>query len=196
MIKIRKRSQPVKKSKKIKHTIHRNKNIIIGILIIFLLIIIGFYVFVILNEPNESNGDDFTFTSVDGDELRLSNYRGKIIILDMWATWCRPCRSQMIELKKIYDIYPNKDLEIISIDVDTSETINQIRDFINSFKVQEGIELNWIFGKDDGNIWEKYKMANEGIPTLCIFDQDGNLYYQDEGAKDSGLLSQKIEDLL
>lgn len=196
MILIRKRSKPIKKSKKIKNTIRKNKNIIIAILIIIIFIVIGFYVLVNFNESDKSNQDDFIFTSVDGNDIHLSSYRGKIVVLDMWATWCRPCRSQMIELKKIYNIYPREDLEIISVDVDTSETLKQIKDFMDSFEQQEGIELNWIFGKDDGGIWQKYKMGNEGIPTLCIFDRDGNLYYQDEGAKDSLLLIQKIDDLL
>jgi len=87
-------------------------------------------------------------------------------------------------------------LEIFSIDVDTSETLKQIQDFKEMFKDQEGIELNWIFGKDDGSIWKKYMMSNGGIPTLCIFDQEGNLCFQDEGAKEAVILAQKIDDLL
>ena len=156
----------------------------------------GIYTLVALKKSDQGNAENFTFTSLDGNEIHLSSYRGKIVILDMWATWCKPCRSQMIELKKIYGYYPREKLEIFSIDVDTSETFQQIQDFREAFKNQGGIELNWIFGKDDGSIWKKYMTGDGGIPTICIFDQEGNLNFQEEGAKNAELLSQKIDDLL
>lgn len=194
---IRKRSNPIKKkSKKINTRIHRKIKRISGILIIIVLITSGFYVLATLNESDQRIKEDFIFTSVDGNEIHLSSYRGKIVILDMWATWCSPCLSQMTELKNIYEHYSRENLEIFSLDVDTSETFQQIQYFKDSFKAQEGIELNWIFGKDDGSIWQKYKMGNGGIPTLCIFDQEGKLYFQDEGVKDLKTLIQKIDDLL
>jgi thiol-disulfide isomerase/thioredoxin len=193
---IRKRSNPIKTSKKIKTSVHMNTKGIIGILILVILLVGGIYALVTLKELDQGIEEDFIFTSLDGNEIHLSSYRGKIVILDMWATWCKPCRSQMTELKKIYEHYPREKLEIFSIDVDTSETFQQIQDFREVFKNQEDIELNWIFGKDDGSIWQKYMMSNGGIPTLCIFDQEGNLYFQDEGAKDATALTQKIDDLL
>ena len=193
---IRKRSNPIKTSKKIKTRIHRNIKIIISILILVTLLFGGIYTLATLKKLDQGNEKDFTFTSLDGNEIHLSSYRGKIVILDMWATWCNPCRSQMTELKKIYEYYPREKLEIFSIDVDTSETLQQIKDFRGAFKNQEGIELNWIFGKDDGSIWKKYMTGDGGIPTICIFDQEGNLNFQEEGAKNAELLSQKIDDLL
>ena len=193
---IRKRSNPIKKSRRIKTYIHRKIKVIGSILIILLLIVSVFYILINLDDLDQSNSEDFIFTSLDGNEIHLNSYRGKIVILDLWATWCNPCRTQMIELKQIYDRYLRDELEILSIDIDTSETFQQIQDFRDSFMGQEGIELNWIFGKDDGSIWQKYKMGKGGIPTLCIFDQEGNLYFQGEGVKDSETITQKIDDLL
>ena len=145
---------------------------------------------------NVDSGEDFKFQGLDGSLLYLSDYRGKIVILDMWATWCSPCKYQMIELQEIYDSYTRDTLEILSIDVDPSETLQQIQDFILTSRSQDGIDLNWIFGKDNGKIWEKYMTNDGGIPTLCIFDQDGNLYFQDAGYKDATVISQKIDNLL
>ena len=102
----------------------------------------------------------------------------------------------MSELKEIYEHYPREKLEIFSIDVYTSETLQQIQDFREAFKNQEGIELSWIFGKDDSSIWKEYMTGDGGVPTLCIFDPKGNLCFQEEGLKDAELLSQKIDDLL
>ena len=196
VILIRRRSNPKKKSEKIETYIHKNIRFIASILVIIIILFGLVYVIFTLNNSSQNNGEDFIFTSVDGDEIHLSSYRGKIVILDMWATWCSPCRSQMTELKKLYNQYSRENLEIMSVDVDTSETFQQVQDFIDSFKEQMNIELNWVFGKDDGSIWEKYKMSNGGIPTLCIFDQEGKLCFQEEGARDAVTLNEKIDNLL
>jgi len=194
---IRKRSKPIKKSKKIKTRVHRNIKSITSILVIIIIILTaGIYVLATTDKSDLKDGEDFVFTSIDGNEIHLSSYRGKIVILDMWATWCGPCQLQMAELKKVYEHYSRENLEIFSLDVEASETLQQIQDFKEAFKDQRGIELNWIFGKDDGNIWQKYKTSKGGIPTLCIFDQKGKLYFQEAGVKDAAMLTQKIDNLL
>ena len=72
------------------------------------------------------------------------------------------------------------DLEIISVDIDPRESAQLIQSFRTWFKEQMGIELDWVFGIDDGSISEKY--MNEGaIPTLCIFDQKGRLKFRKAG---------------
>lgn len=128
-----------------------------------------------------NDGEDFVFTLLDGTERHLSDYRGKVVILDMWATWCTPCQLQMIELKKVYENYSRNDLEILSIDIEQSESASLIQSFIEEFKNQLGIELNWIFGMDNGSIWRKYMTGQGAIPTLYIFDQKGNVTFTHEG---------------
>lgn len=125
-------------------------------------------------------GEDFVFTLLDGTKKNLKDYRGKVVILDMWATWCSPCHAVLPELKKIYDYYNRDDLEIISLNIDLSESSQLIESFKEWFAGYYGIELNWIFGQDDGSISEKY--MNEGaIPTLAVFDQVGRLQYRKAG---------------
>ena len=131
------------------------------------------------SEKDEAH--DFVFTALDGSEKHLSDYRGKVVILDMWATWCGPCQFQMTELIKVYENYSKADLEIISVDIDPRETSQQIQSFKLEFEQEVGTELNWVFGIDDGSIWEKYKLENGGIPTLYIFDQKGNIHFSEEG---------------
>jgi thiol-disulfide isomerase/thioredoxin len=85
------------------------------------------------NSTNGTNGENFLFELPDSTEVELKEYRGKIVILDMWATWCSPCQYQMIELKKAYDTYSREDLEILSINVDPDETNQDILNFIELF---------------------------------------------------------------
>jgi len=131
------------------------------------------------NNTSSNGGDEFAFTALDGSTHHLSDYRGKVVVLDLWATRCNPCRYQMLELKKTYDHYSRSELEILSINMDPREGLQQIQDYVDSFGAY-GYDLNWVFGNDDGSIWNHYKIGG-GIPTLCIFDQEGNLQFSHEG---------------
>jgi thiol-disulfide isomerase/thioredoxin len=146
-----------------------------------IILIISFSILSGCFETTEKDvGEEFIFTTLDGSEKHLRDYRGKVVILDMWATWCGPCKAVIPELKKIYDTYSRDQLEIISVDIDPRESVQKIQSFIESFEEQYEIELDWIFGIDDGNISEKY-MKDDAIPTLAIFDQKGRLYYNEAG---------------
>jgi thiol-disulfide isomerase/thioredoxin len=162
-----------------------------------------------IDSNNENNkildGEEFSFLDINGIEKNLSDYRGKIVILDMWATWCSPCGYQMLELEKLYNFYNNEILEIISINIDQRETIKMVKDYINGFQ-KNGVNLNWIFGMDTKNIWEKYKIDG-GIPTLYIFDVNGIIHYHHEGVsvfseipsgwpKNTVTLKEKIDELI
>jgi thiol-disulfide isomerase/thioredoxin len=138
------------------------------------------------NNNGDGTGDNFTFVTIDNEQKQLSDYRGRIVILDMMATWCQPCQYQMFELKRAYENYSRNELEIISIDIDVRETAQQLRSYREAFKQQLGIELDWIFGMGDGSIWEKYKYIppgrdGPGVPTLYIFDREGKVYFRHVG---------------
>ena len=127
---------------------------------------------------NNTAGENFAFTTLDNEQEHLSDYSGKIVILDMMATWCQPCQYQMLELRKIYENYSRSDLEIISLDIDPRETSQQLASYREHF-ASYGYNLDWTFGMDDGSVAKKY--LGQGIPTLCIFDQQGNLTFKHEG---------------
>ncbi len=133
------------------------------------------------NGTTDNGGEDFVFTATDGSEKHLSDYRGKVVILDTWATWCGPCVVVMIELKKIYENYSRADLEILSINIESREGIQQIQEYRGLFVSQLGIELDWIFGNDiDGSISENY-LKEGAIPTLVIFNENGQRHYREAG---------------
>lgn len=133
-----------------------------------------------IDDKAPDSGDDFSFTTLDGETKYLSDYRGRIVILDMWATWCSPCQFQMLELRKIYENYSRNDVEILSIDIDPRETVQQIQIFLQTYQ-DYGYELTWVFGRDEGSIWETYQVGDGGIPALCIFDREGILSFSHEG---------------
>jgi len=147
---------------------------------LFLIIILFNLMTGCLDSSDDDEGDNFIFNTLEGDTKQLIDYRGKIVILDLWATWCSPCQFQMTELKKIYENYSRNDLEIISVDIDPREDVELIQSFRYWFNETIGIELDWIFGMDNGSISEKY-MKEGAIPTLCIFDKKGKLSFREAG---------------
>ncbi len=152
----------------------------------------------------DDSGEDFAFYSMDGTIKHLKDYRGKVVILDLWATWCNPCRYQMLELRKAYQNYSRDKLEILSINIDPREDLQTIQNFINQY-AQYGYTLDWVFGNEKDSL-DKY-MTTGAIPTLCIFDQHGNLYFAHTGliffsdipenwSGDKITLKQKIDELI
>ena len=174
------------------------------ILAVFILLILLTSLFAgCLNDSSDKNmeyGENFEFTTVDGSRKHLSEYQGKIVILDFMGANCAPCQGMMMVLKQLSEDYPDE-LEIVSIDVwivlgETSETLQQ---FINLFK-QEGVDLDWTFGVDDKSGTLYYKYASSGVPIIYILDENGNIYYTRNGYKDgySDYLEfkEKIDELL
>ena len=161
-------------------------------LFIFLLVVSG------CTEEKNDTGDDFSFTTLDGEMKRLSDFYGKVVVLDCMAVNCQPCMYQMFELKKISENYSTDDVAILSIDVWASngETATMLLDMIKEFKNQVNVTLDWTFGLDDpeGTIENRY--ASEGVPSLYIYDKNGNIYYSHVGYEDYVVLASTIDEAL
>jgi thiol-disulfide isomerase/thioredoxin len=151
-------------------------------------------------------GEDFAFYDLEGNVKHLSDYVGKVVILDLWATYCQPCQYQMIELKKVYENYSQEDVKILSINVHPPDTKDVIKDFLYQFE-QSGYKLEWFFGREKENL-DEY-VHGGGIPAMTIFDKLGRIQKKESGLsfydevpqelqsqKDFLLLKDEIDKLL
>jgi len=163
---------------------------------IFLIIFIS--IFSGCTEEKNNTGDDFSFTTLEGEMKRLSDFYGKVVVLDCMAVNCQPCMYQLFELKKISQNYSSTEVAIISIDVWVSngENASMLQQLINDFKNQVNLTLDWTFGVDDeeGSIESRY--ATQGVPSLYIYDKNGNIYYSHVGYEDYTVLASKIDEAL
>jgi cytochrome c biogenesis protein CcmG/thiol:disulfide interchange protein DsbE len=130
---------------------------------------------------------DFTLPKTDGSEIKLSDYKGKIVLIDFWATWCPPCRRGIPDLIDIQKKYREK-LVIIGISLDT-ETKPDVIPFIKKY----GINYPVVYGNMEvvqayGNI--------QAIPTSFIVDQNGQIVDKHVGLVDKAAYLKKIEELL
>lgn len=129
----------------------------------------------------------FTLKLTDGKDIKLSDHKGKIVIIDFWATWCPPCRRGIPDLIDIQKKY-SKDVIVIGISLDT-ETIDDVIPFIKKF----GINYPVAYGTAEvveafGNI--------EAIPTSFIIDKSGQIVDKHIGLVDKSIYINKITELL
>ncbi len=117
-----------------------------------------------MNEWVGKPAPDFEVTDLKGEELTLEKYRGQVVLLDFWATWCGPCLTEMPKLKKTYEKYKDQKFQIIGISSDKSKTP------LEAYIEKEG--LGWIHTWD-----ENRKLRNLygiiGIPTTFLIDGEG-----------------------
>lgn len=130
---------------------------------------------------------DFTLKLTDGKDIKLSDHKGKIVIIDFWATWCPPCRRGIPDLVEIQKKY-QKEVLIIGISLD-NETKPDVVPFIKKF----GINYPVAYGTTEvveafGNI--------EAIPTSFIIDKSGQIVDKHIGLVDKSAYINKITELL
>ncbi|HEU0172742.1 MAG TPA: TlpA disulfide reductase family protein [Blastocatellia bacterium] len=117
---------------------------------------------------------DFSFTDLDGKSHRLSDYRGKVVLLDFWFIGCGPCQAAIPELMELYEQYHSKGLEIIGINcADTKEALQK-------FLAEK--RMNWpqtIEGNSDGPIQKLYQFY--AAPTYFLIDRDGKISVRKSG---------------
>jgi peroxiredoxin len=107
---------------------------------------------------------DFTLTSVDGKTITLSQLRGKVVLLDFWATWCAPCRLAIPHLNDLYKAYRKRGLEIIGLSLDKASA-----ERVRKFALNMGIEYIIIMANDE--LVKKYGISP--IPTTYLIDREG-----------------------
>ncbi len=109
---------------------------------------------------------DFSLPFLDGKNVSLSSYRGKVVLLNFWATWCPPCRAEMPSMETLYRRFNNQGLEILAVDV--GEDTLMVQRFIRSGGYTFPVMLD-----NDNKVSSVYGI--EAIPTTYIIDREGKI---------------------
>jgi cytochrome oxidase Cu insertion factor (SCO1/SenC/PrrC family) len=120
-----------------------------------------------------SDAPDFDVLDIDGKAVKLSDFKGKVVVIDFWASWCNICVKAMPEVKQIYEKYKDKDFKMISISLDYKE------DALRQALITYGMEWQQIWDEaapSPNNIASK-KYGISGIPSIAVIDKAGKLRY-------------------
>ncbi len=133
---------------------------------------------------------DFTFYDAEGTASKLSDFRGKPVILNFWASWCGPCKMEMPDLEKAYQEYGE---QIHFLMVDQADGVQETVEKASAFIAQQGYTFPVYF---DSDLEGAYAYGVTGIPVTYFIDAEGNFAAYYSGAMSAGILQQGIDLLL
>lgn len=139
-------------------------------------------------EGDENRAPDFTLTNISGEDVSLADFKGKIVIVDFWATWCPPCRRGIPDLISLQNEYKGK-VAVIGISLDRENTKAGVPDFVDKM----GINYPVVYFNDKVII--DYGGVS-AIPTTFIIDQKGNIVKKMVGLYPKSEYEQKIKELI
>lgn len=110
---------------------------------------------------------DFTLTNLQGESMSLSDYRGNKVILNFWASWCGPCRSEMPDMQKFYEAKQDENIEILAVNLTHFERQREhVEKFVEEFGITFPIPLD-----EENQQYETYEVLT--IPTTFFIDEKG-----------------------
>lgn len=120
------------------------------------------------SSPDTVMAPDFKLKDLDGKDVKLSDYKGKVVILNFWAVWCKYCIEEMPDLNALNkDLQKDNDAVILAVNV--QEPIDKVKNYLKTNNIDLKVVLD-----SDGNISKTYGV--EGYPTTFIINKDGSLY--------------------
>jgi len=140
-------------------------------------------------ETKKIPAPDFTLPSLSGSNVRLSELKGDVVLLNFWASWCGPCRLEMPLLNKLHNKYKGIGFTVIGVNVEESTAAAQ--DFLNENKVS--FPILW---DTQNKVSKQYNV--QAMPTTVMIDRDGQVRYLHKGfqAGDERLYKKVIKKLV
>jgi thiol-disulfide isomerase/thioredoxin len=118
---------------------------------------------------------DIEFKDREGKDLRLSNFKGKVVLLNVWATWCPPCRREMPTLDRLQGVLGGKDFEVLALSIDRAGV-----QAVEAFFMEVGVKHLRLY--IDQSMAATRKLAVVGLPTTLLIDRAGREVWRYAGA--------------
>jgi peroxiredoxin len=132
---------------------------------------------------------NFTVKDIDGKDVAFSAFKGNVILLDFWATWCPPCRKEIPGLVGLYNTYQSRGFVVLGVSLDDSPAA--VKKFANQFKMNYPVLL----GHDRADL-QKAFAPMPGYPTTFLIARDGRICFRHTGFTSLEQFEEKIKALL
>ncbi len=133
---------------------------------------------------------DLSLRNLQGKKESLEDYRGKIVILNFWATWCVPCRKEMPLFVELQNEYAARGVQWIAVSTDPAESRKEVDAFVKEYKLNFPV---WVDGTSDHQ--SSLKLAT-GLPATLILDAEGNPRFRIIGESTREALTERLDYLL
>jgi thiol-disulfide isomerase/thioredoxin len=132
---------------------------------------------------------NFTLKDMGGSDVRLADFKGKVVLLDFWATWCGPCKIEIPWFVEFQQKYGSSGLQVVGVSVD--DTVDKLNPFVRQFKMNYPVLQG--LGHDEitnayGPIW--------GIPVTAVISRDGKICAKHTGLSSKDAFENEIKGLL
>lgn len=132
-----------------------------------------------------------TFKDVQGKSVTLSDYKGKVILLDFWATWCPPCRKEIPGYIEMYNAYKSRGLEVIGVSMDDADDIGDVKKYVAQIKMDYPVLLG--AGREQDL---KPAFGELPLPTSFVIARDGRICARHDGLTPKEQVEREITGLL
>lgn len=142
----------------------------------------------IASDPKGQSAPDFALKDIDGKTVRLSDYRGKAVVVNFWATWCPPCKTEMPWLVDLENKYRSQGLEIIGVALDEASK-EEIAKFAHDMKLNYSVVIG------DDNTADAYGSV-QMLPTTFYIDRNGKIVERVVGITGRGEIEDYMKEAL
>ncbi len=132
---------------------------------------------------------DFELTTLEGEPIRLSELKGKKVILNFWATWCPPCKAEMPHMQNFYEDYAEtENVEIVAVNLTSGDREASVEEFVKDYGLTFPIPMDV-----EGEVGQKFQAVT--IPTSYIIDTNGMIQHKIVGPMDETMIEDFVSNI-
>jgi thiol-disulfide isomerase/thioredoxin len=133
---------------------------------------------------------DFALRTLDGNVVRLSDLRGKVVLVNFWATWCGPCKAEMPDLQEVYEQHKDQ-LVVLAVNAE-SNSVEETRRLVTDFRDELNLTFPIVLDTPEGSVFNQYKL--QGLPDSFFVDREGVVRSISIGPMNKETILKKLEE--